>query len=71
MALTDKILTVVGGFFVVFGAIAVSAAPITPARFNPAYQVKADRWHQDHNTRFHQQYNVNGPASERWNQHRF
>ncbi|CAK29329.1 Uncharacterized secreted protein [Synechococcus sp. RCC307] len=71
MALTDKILTVFGGFFVVLGAVAVSAAPITPTRFNPAYQVRADRWHQDHYTRFHQQYNVDGPASERWNQNRF
>ena len=72
MAVTDKILTVVGGFFVVFGAIAVSAASITPGgRFNPAYRVQADRWHQDNNTRFHQQYNLDGPASERWNQKRF
>ena len=71
MALTDKILTAVGGFFVVFGAIAVSAAPITPIRFNPAYQSTADQWHQDSYTRFQQRYNVDGPASERWNQNRF
>jgi hypothetical protein len=71
MAVTDKILTAVGGFFVVFGAIAVSAAPITPIRLNPAKQVTADRWHQEHYTRFRQQYNVDGPASERWDQNRF
>ena len=71
MALTDKILTVFGGFFVVLGAVAVSAAPITPTRLNPVHQVTADRWQRAHYTRFHQQYNVDGPASERWNQNRF
>ena len=43
MTRTDKILTAMGGVFVVIGAVAVSAAPITPARFNPAVEAQANR----------------------------
>ena len=70
MTRTDKILTAMGGVFVVIGAVAVSAAPITPARFNPAVEAQANRWHQDQHTRFHQQYNVDGPAAQRWQNNR-
>ena len=70
MTRTDKILTAMGGVFVVLGAVAVSAAPITPARFNPAVEAQANRWHQDRNTRFHQQYNVDDPAAQRWQNNR-
>ncbi len=70
MTRTDKILTAMGGVFVVLGAVAVSAAPITPARFNPAFESQANRWHQDQNTRFQQQYNVDGPAAQRWQTNR-
>ena len=70
MTRTDKILTAMGGVFVVFGAIAVSAAPIAPTRFNPAVEAQANRWHQQRNTRFQQQYNVDGPASQRWQNNR-
>ena len=70
MARTDKILTALGGVFVVLGAVAASAAPITPARFNPAVEAKANRWHQGQHTRFQHQYNVDGPASKRWQNNR-
>ena len=66
MTRTDKLLTAMGGVLVVLGAVAVSAAPITPARFSPAVEAQANRWHQDQHTRFHQQYNVDGPAAQRW-----
>ena len=70
MTQIDKILTVAGGFLVVLGAVAVSAAPITPARFNPAFAAQADRWQQGQAARFQQHYNVNGPASDRWTNNR-
>ena len=70
MTRTDKILTAMGGVFVVFGAIAVSAAPISPARLNPAVEDQANRWHQDQHTRFHQRYDVDGPAAQRWQNNR-
>ena len=70
MTRIDKILTAMGGVFVVLGAVAVSAAPITPARFNPAVEAQANRWHQGQHTRFHQQYNVDGPAAQRWQNNR-
>ena len=70
MTRTDKILTAIGGVIVVLGAVAVSAAPITPARFNPAVEAQANRWHQEQYTRFHQQYNVDGPAAQRWQNNR-
>ena len=70
MTRTDKILTAMGGIFVVLGAVAVSAAPITPARLNSADEAQANRWHKDQYTRFHQQYNVDGPAVQRWQTNR-
>jgi len=70
MTRIDKILTAMGGVFVVLGAVAVSAAPIAPVRFNAAYEAEANRWHQEQSNRFHQHYNVDGPASERWQNNR-
>ena len=70
MTRIDKILTAMGGIFVVLGAVAVSAAPITPARFNPAVEAQANRWHQGQHIRFHQQYNFDGPAAQRWQNNR-
>ena len=70
MTRTDKILTAIGGVFVVLGAVAVSAAPITPARFNPAVEAKANRWHQQQSPHFQQYYNVDGPAAQRWQNNR-
>jgi len=70
MTPTDKILTVIGGVFVVLGAVAVSAAPIAPVRVNAPYQAQSHRWHQDHYIRFHQHYNVDAPAAQRWQHNR-
>ena len=70
MTRIDKILTAMGGVFVVLGAVAVSAAPITPARLDPAVEAQANRWHQGQHIRFHQQYNFDGPAAQRWQNNR-
>ena len=66
-----SLLTALGSVFLVVGAGATSsAAPITPVRFNSAYETQANRWHQEQSNRFHQHYNVDGPASERWQNNR-
>ena len=41
-----SLLTALGSVFLVVGADAKSAAPITPVRFNSAYETQANRWHQ-------------------------
>ena len=62
-----SLLTALGSVFLVVGAGAKSsAAPITPVRFNSAYETQANRWHQEQSTRFNQRYNVDGPAAQRW-----
>ena len=66
-----SLLTALAGVFLVLGAGAVSASPITPARLNPAYETQANRWHQEQSTRFQQQYNLEGPTSQRWSTNRF
>ena len=67
-----SLLTALGSVFLVVGAGATSsAAPITPVRFNSAYETQANRWHQEQSTRFQQQYNLEGPTSQRWSTNRF
>ena len=63
----EQILMGIAGVCVVLAGVTTSAQAATPNRLNPVYEAEANRWHLDRNTRFNQQYNLDGPASQRWN----
>ena len=63
----EQILIGIAGVCVALAGVTTNAQAATPYRLNPVYEAEANRWHLDRNTRFNQQYNIDGPASQRWN----